>query len=71
MLSPIALQLYTVRNAMSQDAEGVLRRVAGAGEGYTQWLIVELDECATDMLEAVEKSYRYLVEKGLGRGNKG
>lgn len=27
----------------------------------TEWLIVELDQCATDMLEAVGKSYRYLV----------
>jgi sugar phosphate isomerase/epimerase len=51
----------------SVDIAGVVR----AGEGHTQWLIVELDECATDMLAAVEKSYRYLIEKGLGRGNKG
>ena len=34
----------------------------------TDWLIVELDECATDMLEAVEKSYRYLTE-GEDDGN--
>ncbi len=33
-----------------------------------EWLIVELDHCATDMLEAVEKSYRYLVNEGLGHG---
>jgi sugar phosphate isomerase/epimerase len=32
------------------------------------WLIVELDECATDMIEAVQKSVRYLVAKGLGHG---
>jgi sugar phosphate isomerase/epimerase len=41
-----------------------------AGEGYTEWLVVELDRCATDMLEAVRKSYDYLVRKGLARGNK-
>jgi hypothetical protein len=40
-----------------------------AGAGSTQWLIVELDACATDMMEAVEKSYDYLVGKGLARGN--
>jgi sugar phosphate isomerase/epimerase len=48
------------------DVPAVIR----AGEGSTEWLIVELDECATDMLEAVEKSYRYLVGQGLARGNK-
>jgi hypothetical protein len=26
------------------------------GEGHTEWLIVELDQCATDMLTAVAKS---------------
>ncbi len=33
-----------------------------------EWLIVELDHCATDMLAAIEQSYRYLVDKGLGHG---
>ncbi|MGC8781906.1 MAG: sugar phosphate isomerase/epimerase family protein, partial [Anaerolineae bacterium] len=27
---------------------------------YAEWLIVELDRCATDMAEAVAKSVRYL-----------
>jgi hypothetical protein len=31
-------------------------------------MIVELDACATDMLEAVEKSLRYLTGKGLAHG---
>jgi sugar phosphate isomerase/epimerase len=39
---------------------------ASAGKG--QWLIVELDSCSTDMLEAVKESYQYLIDKGLGRG---
>jgi sugar phosphate isomerase/epimerase len=34
-----------------------------------EWLIVELDRCATDMFEAVDKSLKYLVKEGLGRGN--
>ncbi len=34
--------------------------IQAAGEN-TEWLIVELDQCATDMLEAVGKSYRYLA----------
>jgi sugar phosphate isomerase/epimerase len=50
--------------------EGVLDfpAIIQAGEGSTDWLIVELDGCATDMLEAVRKSYAYLTGKGLGRG---
>lgn len=52
--------------------EGVMDipAIVKAGEGSTEWLIVELDECATNMLEAVEKSYSYLVGQGLARGNK-
>jgi sugar phosphate isomerase/epimerase len=42
--------------------------VVAAGAGATQWLIVELDACATDMLGAVKQSYHYLIEKGLARG---
>lgn len=34
--------------------------IVEAGAGATEWLIVELDHCATDMMEAVEKSYNYL-----------
>lgn len=32
------------------------------------WLIVELDEYAGEMMEAVRESYRYLVGSGLGYG---
>ena len=42
--------------------------IVHAGEGTTEWLIVELDRCATDMITAVEKSYSYLVKEGLGHG---
>lgn len=50
--------------------EGVIDipAVIKAGEGNTEWLIVELDECATNMMEAVQKSYTYLTGKGLARG---
>lgn len=34
-----------------------------------KWLIVELDSCATDMMDAVRESYRYLTNSGLGEGN--
>ncbi len=33
-----------------------------------EWLIVELDRCATDMMVAVERSFAYLAGQGLGRG---
>jgi len=44
--------------------------IVDAAAGSTEWMIVELDECATDMIETVEKSYAYLVGEGLARGNK-
>jgi sugar phosphate isomerase/epimerase len=44
--------------------------VAQAAAGTAEWMIVELDACATDMLTAVQQSYDYLVKKGLARGNK-
>ena len=39
------------------DVPGIIK----AGEPHTEWLIVELDRCATDMLEAVNKSYHYIA----------
>jgi sugar phosphate isomerase/epimerase len=44
--------------------------IVEAAAGSVEWMIVELDECATDMIETVEKSYAYLVGEGLARGNK-
>ncbi|MEM7370545.1 MAG: sugar phosphate isomerase/epimerase [Bacteroidota bacterium] len=40
--------------------------IAKAGEGAIEWMIVEMDECATDMMTAVKESHAYLVEQGLG-----
>lgn len=42
--------------------------IVKAGAAHTQWLVVEFDSCATDLIEAVRKSYHYLVDKGLGHG---
>lgn len=57
---------------MTALGEGVvdIPGVVAAGAGSAEWLVVELDHCATDMMEAVRKSYQYLIGKGLGRGNK-
>jgi len=42
--------------------------VAAAGD-VPQWLIVEQDRTAGDMVADVRASYAYLVGKGLARGN--
>lgn len=39
-----------------------------AAADSAKWLVVELDRCATDMMEAVEQSFNYLVSSGLGCG---
>lgn len=41
-----------------------------AGGVSAEYLIVELDRCATDMMTAVAESYDYLVGNGLAQGNK-
>ena len=55
---------------MTALGEGVvdIPGIVTAGAGSTQWLVMELDRCATDMMEAVRKSYQYLIEKGLAQG---
>jgi sugar phosphate isomerase/epimerase len=50
----------------SLDIPAIVR----AGQGTAEWLIVELDACETDMLQAVEESYTYLVGEGLAYGRK-
>jgi len=41
--------------------------VKAAGKD-TEWLVVELDNCATDMTQAVRESFAYLKKSGLGYG---
>ncbi len=44
-------------------------RVIGAADPKVlRWLVVELDECARDMLQAVRASYDWLVGSRLGSG---
>jgi len=45
------------------DIPGALAAAPGA-----RWHIVELDRCDTDMFDAVERSYHYLVDNHLSRG---
>lgn len=44
--------------------------VAAADASVHRWNIVELDDCATDMTQAVRDSYGYLTGEGLAEGNK-
>jgi len=58
---------HTAVGAGKMDIPACIR---AADEGVLQWLIVELDECATDMLTAVRQSYQYLTDNKLAAGNK-
>ena len=42
--------------------------IVATSRGTAEWLIVELDACATDMLTAVKASYQYLTEHELAKG---
>ena len=43
-------------------------RVALAAATQAAWHVVELDRCDTDMWEAVEESYRFLITEGISEG---
>jgi sugar phosphate isomerase/epimerase len=55
---------------MQALGEGVtdFKRLVDAGADNVDWWIVELDRCATDMMEAVEKSYAFLTDGGYASG---
>ena len=44
--------------------------IVKAAQNNAQWMIVELDSCATDMIQAVQDSYTYLTTNKLATGNK-
>jgi sugar phosphate isomerase/epimerase len=55
---------------MSPLGEGTMDfpAIVTAGAPWVEWLIVELDACAIDVMTAVDRSHRYLVGAGLARG---
>lgn len=55
--------------SMQAVGDGVVdyTKIIPAASG-SDWAIVELDRCDTDMMEAVTKSYSYLTQKGLAHG---
>ena len=44
--------------------------IQAAADNNAEWLIVEMDECETDMLVAVEQSYHYLTHNGFAQGKR-
>ena len=71
------VELLHVKDGPAGSTQDDMTAVGAGALDYTtiipaataaEWLIVELDHCATDMLTAIEQSYRYLVDRGLGHG---
>ena len=44
--------------------------IAKASAKTAEWWVVELDSCATDMMEAAAKSYAYLTREKLAKGTR-
>ena len=42
--------------------------IEAADPDFLDWLVVELDECGTDMAQAVRDSYKFLAGEGLAQG---
>jgi sugar phosphate isomerase/epimerase len=71
------VELLHVKDGPASSTQADMTAVGTGALDYTsivpaapaaEWLIVELDHCATDMFTAIAQSYRYLVDKGLGHG---
>ena len=43
--------------------------IAAADPEVLEWLVIELDRCDTDMMEAVRNSYEYMINNALASGN--
>ncbi len=54
----------TIKGDMVALGEGIIDipAILDASGDNAEWLIAELDRCATDMLTAVDKSYQYLAK---------
>jgi sugar phosphate isomerase/epimerase len=48
----------------------VKKVIEAADPKVLRWLVVELDACATDMLQAVRDSYDWLTKEGLAKGRR-
>ena len=52
----------TQEGVMTAVGDGIVDvpAIIRAGAPFTEWLIVEIDRCDTNMMEAVDKSFKYL-----------
>jgi len=62
------LEHETVDTAVGAGRVDVAGAIRAVDPGVLQWVVVELEDCATDKLEAVRQSYVYLTSRGLARG---
>lgn len=55
---------------MTAVGDGIMdfQSIVKAGNNNIEWMIVELDNCETDMMKAIEKSYSYLTSNKLAYG---
>jgi len=53
---------------MTAVGEGTIDVAGIAAASQAAWHVVELDRCATDMFEAIEKSCRFLQARGFAQG---
>ncbi len=62
----------TKNDPMTAVGAGIMNwaEIMSVGQDHAEWLIVELDRCATDMMSAVQQSYTYLTENGFAQGKK-
>lgn len=50
---------------MTALGDGVVDIKAVVAVSNADWHLVEIDSCATDMMQAIERSYTYMIESGL------
>jgi len=60
-------QPHTAVGAGKVDVTGC---ITAADPKVLQWLVVELDRCATDMVMAAQQSCQWLTKTGLGEGRR-
>lgn len=70
-------KLLHIKDGPADNSQSDMTAVGTGNMDYTQiipaasaaeWMVVELDRCATDMMTAVQESYTYLTSKGLAHG---
>ena len=59
-----------IHTAVGSGALDMPAIIGAADPNVLEWIIVELDNYAGDMFEAVQSSYDYLIGNGLAAGNK-